>query len=148
MLITSPEFEDQGVIPSRYTCGGDDVNPPLEIIDVSENAKSLALIVDDPDASSGLWTHWTVWNLRPQSQVIAEDSVPADAVLGTTDSGSVGYHGPCPPSGIHHYHFRLYALDAKLDLPSGAPVEDLKKEIAAHSIGSAELVGIYSSDNL
>lgn len=144
MLITSPSFQNNGNIPQKFTCDGGDINPELQIQNISAEAKSLALIVDDPDAPRGIFTHWTVWNINPQTAVIKEESVPGGAVEGNTDFGRADYGGPCPPPGKpHHYHFKLYALDAILNLPAGASKSELESEIEKHLLDKTELIGIY-----
>src|SRR6266481_5123903 len=110
MRITSSAFQEGASTPSKFTCDGAGTSPPLQIADVPSGAKSLALIVDDPDAPSGLFTHWTVWNISPQTSTIGEGSTP-QGVQGTNDFGKAGYGGPCPPSGTHRYYFRIFALD-------------------------------------
>jgi len=115
MKVTSSAFQQGANIPSKFTCDGANTNPPLQISDVPAEAKSLVLIVDDPDAPSGLFTHWAVWNISPQATTIAEGSTPKGA-QGTNDFGKSGYGGPCPPSGAHRYYFRVFALDRELDL--------------------------------
>jgi Raf kinase inhibitor-like YbhB/YbcL family protein len=144
MKIQSPAFQNNQSIPSKYTCDGGDVNPPLEFLEVPKEAKTLALIVDDPDAPKGDWVHWLVWNINPVINQIAESSVPEEAVEGVTDFGRACWGGPCPPSGNpHHYHFALYALDGKLNLPSYSVKKDLLQAMNGHIIGQAELVGVY-----
>jgi len=143
MKITSPEFEQNGPIPGRFTCDGANINPPLRLIGVPEEAKSLALIVDDPDAPVGVWTHWTVWNIPAGMVEIAENSVPGGAVEGLTDFGRSGYGGPCPPSGEHRYFFKVYALDAKLDLTPEAGVKELEAALQEHILDKAGLIGVY-----
>ena len=145
MIITSPAFNDEERIPPKFTCDGGDINPELLIQNVPAAARSLALMVEDPDAlMSGGFTHWTVWNIDPKTSLIKDESVPPGSVEGENGAGWVGYMGPCPPPGApHRYHFKLYALNAPLDLPVGAPVAALRAEIAAHVIASAELVGLY-----
>jgi Raf kinase inhibitor-like YbhB/YbcL family protein len=143
MKLTSPAFTHNSLIPKKYTCDGEDINPPLLITNVSKEAKSLALIVDDPDAPRGTWTHWTVWNINPGSPEIIEDSIPSGAVLGMTDFGEPGYGGPCPPSGTHRYFFRLYALDAKLELQQGVSRKELERAMAGHILSEVELIGLY-----
>ncbi len=143
MKITSPVFENDGNIPVKYTCDGSDVNPPLEINDVPENAKSLVLIVDDPDAPAGDWTHWTLWNISPDTKIISENSVPENAAEGMTDFGRPGYGGPCPPSGKHRYQFKLFALDIEPDLDSSAKKKDVEKAIEGHILDQSVLVGLY-----
>lgn len=151
MNLTSPDFEDGGMLPRRYTCDGKGIPPPLIIAGVPERAASLVLIVDDPDAPGGLFTHWIVWNMPTTTPYIAhledEPALPAGAIEGMTDFGSRGYGGPCPPSGIHRYIFHLYALDTTLDLPNDAERADLDKAIEKHIIEKAELMGRYSRDN-
>jgi len=144
MKIQSTAFENNQAIPKKYTCDGDGINPPLNFSDVPQDAQSLTLIVDDPDAPSGIFTHWTVWNIDPKLSEIFENSVPVDATQGNSDAGKIGYIGPCPPSGTHHYFFKLYALDSKIDLPSGSKRSDLEKTMENHIIARAEFVGLYS----
>ena len=108
MQITSQAFSNNRSIPQKYTCEGDDVNPPLAIQNISEKTKSLALIVDDPDAPGGMWVHWVVFNIKV-TDTIDEDSVPG--TKGINDFRKKDYGGPCPPSGTHHYYFKIYALD-------------------------------------
>jgi len=143
MEIESAAFKDSKLIPQRYTCDGGNINPPLLISDVPENAKSLVLIVDDPDAPAGTWVHWTVWNIDPKVAEIHENSVPEGAVEGITDSGGSGYTGPCPPSGTHRYFFKLFALDTTLDLSSSVRAGDIEKEMEASILAEAQLVGLY-----
>ncbi|MDE2311673.1 MAG: YbhB/YbcL family Raf kinase inhibitor-like protein [Patescibacteria group bacterium] len=144
MTITSPAFADGQPIPKKYTCDGDGVNPPLAFSGVPKEAGSLALVIDDPDAPSGTWTHWTLWNIDPATLLIAENSVPSGAVQGQTSSGQNAYGGPCPPSGTHHYYFKLYALDSKLTIPSFADSRALAQALNGHVMSQAQLVGTYS----
>jgi len=148
MIITSSAFDDGETIPKKFTYDGGDMNPELLIQNVPAEAQSLALIMHDPDAPMpGGFTHWTVWNIKPTTSIIKEESIPPGSVEGETDARSVGYHGPKPPPGApHHYHFYLYALDTILGLPEGAPAAALRKEIDAHGVADAELVGLYSSE--
>ena len=143
MKITSSAFQQGGNIPSKFSCDGANTSPPLEIGDVPSGAKSLVLIVDDPDAPSGLFTHWAVWNISPQTSTIAEGSTPK-GVQGTNDFGKSGYGGPCPPSGTHRYYFKIFALDRELDLPFGAKRGQLDTAIKGHVIAQGELMGRYS----
>ena len=143
MKITSSAFQEGGNIPSKFSCDGADTSPPLQIADVPSRAKSLVLIVDDPDAPSGLFTHWTAWNISPQTSTIAEGS-PSKGVQGTNDFGKSGYGGPCPPSGTHRYYFKIFALDRELDLPSGAKRGQLDAAMKGHVIAQGELMGRYS----
>jgi Raf kinase inhibitor-like YbhB/YbcL family protein len=143
LQIRSTAFVTNGYIPARYTCDGTDINPPLEIADVPAGTKSLALIVDDPDAPVGMWVHWVVWNIDPATREIAEDSVPSGAGQGKNDWKRNNYGGPCPPSGVHRYFFKLYALDVKLNLGSGATKTELEKAMHGHILANAELIGLY-----
>ncbi len=143
MKLSSAAFDNNANIPSKYTCDGQDAQPPLTISDVPTAAKSLALIVDDPDAPAGDWVHWLVWNIKPDTKEIAENNVPQDAMQGTTSSGKQAWGGPCPPSGVHHYQFKLYALDTVLDLPASGKKGDLEKAISSHLLDSTMLVGLY-----
>lgn len=144
MQISSPAFQNQQNIPAKYTCDGDDINPSLAFEEVPVDAQSLALIVDDPDAPAGTWTHWTVWNIDPATKEIAENSVAGGAIEGKTSFGRPGWGGPCPPSGTHRYFFKLYALDSVLELPAGADVKQLEAAMVGHIIESCELIGLYS----
>lgn len=141
--VTSSVFQEGANIPSKFSCDGANSSPPLQISDVPSEAKSLVLIVDDPDAPSGLFTHWIVWNISPQTSTIAEGSVPK-GVQGISDFGKSGYGGPCPPSGTHRYYFKIFALDRELDLPFGARRGQLDAAIKGHVIAQGELMGRYS----
>ncbi|MEW6116632.1 MAG: YbhB/YbcL family Raf kinase inhibitor-like protein [Nitrospirota bacterium] len=144
LKLSSPVFKDNSPIPSKYTCDGNDVNPPLVIENVPSNAKSLVLIVDDPDAPMGTWVHWVVWNIEPKTKEIKEHSLPKGAIQGINDFKKHDYGGPCPPSGTHRYFFKLYALDATLNLPSSARKADVEKAMKGHIISQGQLVGLYS----
>ncbi|MBI2551718.1 YbhB/YbcL family Raf kinase inhibitor-like protein [Candidatus Uhrbacteria bacterium] len=143
MRIESPAFGQNERIPKKYTCDGEDVNPPLTIADVPEGTKSLALIHDDPDATDGTWVHWTVWNITPDTRALEEGKVPQGAMEGTQSWGRTGYGGPCPPSGAHRYFFKLYALDATLDLPASTDAQGLTSAMEGHILAQAELIGLY-----
>jgi Raf kinase inhibitor-like YbhB/YbcL family protein len=143
MKITSSAFQQGGNIPSKFSCDGANTSPPLQVSDVPSGAKSLVLVVDDPDAPSGLFTHWTVWNIPPQTSTIAEGSTPK-GVQGTNDFGKSGYGGPCPPSGAHRYYFKIFALDRDLDLPSGAKRSQLDAAMKGHVIAQGQLMGRYA----
>ncbi|MBI5220610.1 MAG: YbhB/YbcL family Raf kinase inhibitor-like protein [Candidatus Liptonbacteria bacterium] len=145
MFITSPAFNNQETIPRKFTCSGGDINPELQIQNVPTGAKSLVLIVDDPDAPGGIFTHWTIWNIGSKTTVVKEESKPPSAVEGTTDFGRIGWGGPCPPPGTpHRYFFRLYAVDTLLDLPAGASRKQLEHAMEGHVLQAAELMGIFS----
>ncbi|MDD4953925.1 MAG: YbhB/YbcL family Raf kinase inhibitor-like protein [Candidatus Omnitrophica bacterium] len=141
MRISSPEFENNGSIPKKFTCDGQDISPKLKIEDIPADTKSLALIVDDPDAPRGTWVHWIVYNIPPVSY-IDENSVPGEQIK--NDSGDYGYGGPCPPSGTHRYFFKIYALDMLLDLQIGSNEQELLDAMQGHVIDNAELIGTYA----
>lgn len=140
LKITSDAFNAGESIPSRYTCDGADLNPALQIMGIPENAKSLAVIVDDPDAPAGTWVHWVVWNI-PVTNLILENSVPGNE--GMNDFGKRHYGGPCPPSGTHRYFFKVYALDTELQLTSTSEKHDLEKAMKPHVVAMGELMGVY-----
>ena len=140
LLITSSVFENKGLIPAKYTCDGDDVNPPLKIEGIPENTKSLILIVDDPDAPMGTWDHWIVWNIPPTDK-IEENSVPG--VEGLNDFRRRSYGGPCPPSGTHRYFFKVYALDTKLNLKPNSRKKDVERAMKGRILAQGEIIGLY-----
>ncbi|MFH1404397.1 MAG: YbhB/YbcL family Raf kinase inhibitor-like protein [Candidatus Altiarchaeota archaeon] len=146
MDIKSRAFEDGGMIPRKYTCQGDDINPPLEISGVPEGCETLVIIVDDPDAPSGNWDHWIVWNIPADTTVIPEDTVPAGSTQGMNDFRRQSYGGPCPPSGTHRYYFRLYALDSKLGLTKESRKKDVLTAIGGHVLAESELMGNYKKE--
>jgi Raf kinase inhibitor-like YbhB/YbcL family protein len=141
MEVRSPAFEPNGAIPPKYTADGDDVNPPLTIAEVRDSAKSLVLIVDDPDAPNKTWVHWVVYGIPVVSE-IDEDSVPG--TQGRNDFGRQAYGGPAPPSGTHRYFFKVYALDQEADWEEGLSKADVEQRMAGHVVDEAELVGTYS----
>ena len=143
MKIESTAFKDNKLIPPKYTCDGENVNPPLVISDVPENAKSLVLIVDDPDAPGRTWVHWTVWNISPHIKEIQENGCPQNSAEGMTDSGRSGYSGPCPPSGTHRYFFKLFALNTTLNLDTSAKAADIEMNMVGIILAKAQLVGLY-----
>jgi Raf kinase inhibitor-like YbhB/YbcL family protein len=142
--ITSPSFQAGGDIPAKFTCNGTNVSPELQISGVPNEAKSLVLIVDDPDAPRGLFTHWIAWNIDPKTTQVAENNAPAGAVQGTSDFGKRNYGGPCPPSGTHRYFFKVFALDTKLDLKPSARRAELDAAVRSHVLAQGELMGHYS----
>lgn len=142
MKIFSTAFENNQNLPSKYTCDAENINPPLTISETPENAKSLVLIVDDPDAPSGDWVHWLVWNIDPKTTAIKENSVPS-GTQGQTDFGQNKWDGPCPPSGSHHYHFKIYALDTMLEIPATFKKAEVEEAMKNHIIDQSETVGIY-----
>ncbi|HVE81073.1 MAG TPA: YbhB/YbcL family Raf kinase inhibitor-like protein [Candidatus Dormibacteraeota bacterium] len=143
MKLISPVFENNSAIPPKYTCQGENINPPLNYVDVPEDAQSLALVVDDPDAPSGNFVHWLVWDIDPATPGIGENSVPEHAVQGRNDFGRQNYGGPCPHSGTHRYCFRLYALKTKLNLPPSASKSELEEAMKDKIIKHAEIGGQY-----
>ena len=144
MIIKSPAFKNNEYIPAKYTCQGDDISPPLLIQDIPDNAKSLALIMDDPDAPMGTWIHWVIFNI-PLIDKIEENAVPG--TLGTNDSNPDGtYGGTCPPSGVHRYFFKIYALDILLDIAPGITKGELESAMKGHIIEEAAIVGLYKKE--
>ena len=140
MKLNSPEFENNGFIPIKFTGQGEDVNPTLIIENIPEEAKTLALIVDDPDAPMGMWVHWVVYDI-PIAARIEENSVPGKE--GSNDFGRTNYGGPNPPSGTHRYFFKIYALDQELGLEEGVSKEVLEKAMEGHILDKFELIGLY-----
>ena len=147
LRLASPAFEDGERIPREYGYTEANVNPPLEFAGVPEEAASLALVIDDPDAvepAGQVWDHWVVWNVDPTTDRIHADWAPGDAVEGTNDYGERGYGGPNPPDGEHTYRFRLFALSEAPDLPPGATKADLEEAMAGRILAEAELTGTYA----
>lgn len=140
MRITSPAFSSGKMIPRKYSCQGESINPDLHIEEIPKEAKALALIMEDPDAPHGTFVHWVVFNI-PVNSNIAENSSPGTE--GMNSGGKIGYYPPCPPSGEHRYFFKVYALDAKLSLKQGATKEDLLKAMQGHILAEAQLMGTY-----
>ena len=142
--LTSPVFNEGGEIPVKYTCNGENINPPLIIENIPDKAVSLALIVDDPDAPSGIFVHWLIWNIDPKITNINEGQVPTESVQGLNGVDKGSYTGPCPPSGTHRYQFKLYALDNRMNLGSNTKRADLENAMKDHILDSALLTGLYS----
>ena len=141
--LESSAFGNAEPIPSRHSCEGEDLSPPLRWSNLPEGTGSLALLVEDPDAPGGVFTHWLAWGLDPGGEGLGEgESAPGE---GRNDFGTTGYRGPCPPPGHgrHRYLFRLYALDTDLELAAGAAKAELERAIEGHVLTTAELVGIY-----
>lgn len=143
MIITSPVFDDGQKIPLRYSCDGQGMHPPLTIADISDDTKSLVIIVEDPDAPMGTFDHWLLWNIPPTTQEIPENEIPQGAVEGVNSTGEVGWIPPCPPRGVHHYRFHLFALSNDLSLSEGANREMLEQEMEEFLLARAELNGLY-----
>ena len=143
--VTSSSFRNGDNVPAKFSRKGGNSSPPLRIENAPTNAKGLVLIVDDPDAPGGLFTHWLVWNIDPKTTSIAERNTPKGATEGTNDFGNVGYGGPQPPSGTHRYYFKIFALDKQLDLPAGTKRRELDKAMKGHVIAQAQLMGRFSA---
>lgn len=149
LKVTSSAFQEGQMIPAKYTADGEDISPPIAWTGVPEGTRSIALINDDPDAPMGTWVHWVVWNIPPEMTSL-DEGVPDDAALtngtrqGKTDFGSIGYGGPAPPSGVHRYFFKVYALDTMLDLSAGATKADLEKAMKGHILAQGQLMGKYT----
>ena len=144
MKITSAVFGQNTMIPSKYTCQGEDVSPPLAIEGIPPGTKSLALIIDDPDAPMGTWVHWVLFNI-PVTNQIAEGSIPGKQ--GRNDFGKNDYGGPCPPSGTHRYFHKIYALDTILDLKEGVSKKEVERAMEGHILDKAEIIGLYKKTN-
>lgn len=148
-LLASQAFADGSTVPALYTCDGEDISPPLTWSGPPPGTVSFALVCEDPDAPGGTWTHWVAWNIPPSSRGLPEGCsrealLPDGTVQGVNSWGETGYGGPCPPSGIHRYIFRIYALDTLLDPDTGASAVELLEAMQGHVIGSASLTGLYS----
>jgi Raf kinase inhibitor-like YbhB/YbcL family protein len=140
LTISSPAFKEGADIPAKYTCQGENINPEIDILGIPKEAKTLALIMEDPDAPHGTFDHWLLWNMNPIDK-IAENSLPG--IPGTNSSGEVKYKGPCPPSGSHRYYFKVYALDTVLPLAEGERKEELTRQMKGHIVAKGELMGRY-----
>ena len=140
LLIQSVAFANNGHIPIQYTCEGDNISPAIEIADIPEDTKTLALIMEDPDAPSGVFTHWLLWNLPPDDLIIEKTQ---EGVSGINDFGKTGYGGPCPPSGTHRYYFKIYALDTELSVSAGESKQALLEGMKGHVLAIGELMGRY-----
>ena len=146
--LTSTAFQEGQPIPATYTCKGVNISPPLEWSGVPKAAKTIAIIADDPDAPSGTWVHWVLYNLPADNIGLVEslpptESLKAGGFQGKNDFGKIGYGGPCPPSGTHRYFFKIYALDAELPLKAGATKAEVEKAMAGHVLAQAQLMGTY-----
>ena len=145
LTISSPAFENDQIVPIRFTCNGRNVSPPLVISGVPEKAKSLVLIVDDPDAPFGVFTHWLLWNIPPGTKSIGEGNMPDGAVSGINSFGKPGYSGPCPASGLHRYFFTVIALDSIVGLNGQAKRSELEAAMRGHTISEAHFYGRYNA---
>jgi Raf kinase inhibitor-like YbhB/YbcL family protein len=142
LKVKSPAFEHGKLIPKKYSCDGQDINPPLTIEGIPKEAKTLVLALDDPDAPSGTFDHWIVWDIPASTTKIAENSVPGKE--GFNSARQTGYMGPCPPSGTHRYFFKVYALDIELNLGLGSKKKDAEKAMQGHVLAKGELMGTYT----
>ena len=148
LKVMSRAFEDKGMIPSKYTCDGEDISPAIAWENVPDGTKSIALISDDPDAPVGTWVHWVLFNLPGDSNGLDEnvpgtETLQTGAIQGLNSWGRTGYSGPCPPSGTHRYFFKVYALDAMLNLDSKATKKDLLEAMARHILAEGQVMGKY-----
>jgi Raf kinase inhibitor-like YbhB/YbcL family protein len=144
MKLSSPSFTEGQPMPDTHAYRKQNLSPELLVEHVPANARSLALAVDDPDAPVGTWNHWLVWNIDPTTAKIAQGDTPAGAMVGKNDFGNTRYDGPAPPSGVHRYFFKLYALDAPLTLRPGAARKDLEGAMRNHILATATLMGTYA----
>lgn len=144
LILESAVFSGNGLIPSQYTCDGANQSPPLSWKDTSTGTQSYALIVEDPDAPQGSWSHWVLFNIPASTRQLNEGAlIPTGAISGKNSWNRTGYNGPCPPSGTHRYFFRLYALDTLLNLNSTASKNEVIEAMKGHIIASSELIGLY-----
>jgi Raf kinase inhibitor-like YbhB/YbcL family protein len=145
MKLTSDQFKNNDMIPKKYTCVGDNINPPLNIEDLPPGTQSLVLIIDDPDSLKGTFIHWVAYDIPVTSQ-IKENSTPG--TIGINDFKNRNYGGPCPQFGTHHYHFKIYALDTRLDLPEGQTNAQIERAMINHVLDQAELIGSFTREAL
>jgi Raf kinase inhibitor-like YbhB/YbcL family protein len=147
MQLSSNDFEDNQILDDKFTCRGENVSPQLSISEVPNETKSLCLIMHDPDAVGGDFTHWLIWNIDPKTTEIAVYSMPMGSMEGTNDFGRADWGGPCPPAGTgtHRYIFELYALDVGLDLPQTTNEEQLRTAIKDHVLDETKLTGLVAA---
>jgi Raf kinase inhibitor-like YbhB/YbcL family protein len=143
--IESPVFVNNGYMPSKYTCEGESISPPLIIHELPENTKTLAIIAEDPDAPNGTFDHWVVWNIKPKHEI--PENMKNEGVQGKNGKQKTGYHPPCPPSGVHRYFFKIYALDSFLKLTEGADKKSLLDAMHGHILAGGEIMGLYILKN-
>ncbi len=144
LKISSSAFKNGEVIPKKYTCDGENASPQVSIAGVPKEAKSLVLIVDDPDAPGGTFTHWVVFNIDPKVSEIKEGNIPAGATQGINDFGKLEYGGPCPPTGTHNYFFKVFTLDTTLNFGESPKKSDVETAMSGHILASGQLIGKYS----
>lgn len=148
MKITSAAFKDGEKIPEKYTCEGENISPPIQWADLPEGTKTLALVCNDPDAPRGGFVHWLIYNIPParggfEEGIELKDLLPDGTRQGINNARKIGYYGPCPPSGTHHYEFTLYAIDSVCVRPPGITLDEVDEEIREFIIGEATLTGLY-----
>jgi Raf kinase inhibitor-like YbhB/YbcL family protein len=144
LKVTSPSFKDGEMLPDKFTCDGENISPAINWRELPMGVKSLALICDDPDAPSGDFVHWVVYNIPADIDGFKENAEISDiADLGVTDYGRGGYGGPCPPSGVHHYHFKVYALNEMIETEKALDKYDLLDRMEGHILANGEIVGLY-----
>jgi Raf kinase inhibitor-like YbhB/YbcL family protein len=148
MKITSPVFKNGETIPKKYTCEGENISPPLKFIEIPGSAKSLVLMVEDPDAEAKPWVHWLVFNIPPNGSGFDEAAVSKGSTMGLCNGNTFGYEGPCPPSGEHKYFFKLYALDTLLNIPAESDRKKVLKEMEGHVLAEAVLMGRYQKEKV
>ena len=141
LRVTSSVFTEGGMIPAKYSCFGQNINPPLTIEGVPDKATSIAIIVEDPDAPKGIVTHWIAWDMPPHGNIMENNT---SGTQGQNERKGNGYMGPCPPSGTHRYYFKVFALNRNLDLPLGSDRKALEAAMKGHIIGEGELMGKFS----
>jgi Raf kinase inhibitor-like YbhB/YbcL family protein len=142
--LSSPVFEQNGLMPKEYTCDGANISPPLSINNVPADTMSMLLLIDDIDTPQATWVHWLLWNIPSTTKEIGANSVPVGSVVGLNSFGNNTYGGPCPSSGRHRYVFRLYALDTLMTIDKKSHKQDAIDAANTHILGEAELTGIYS----
>jgi Raf kinase inhibitor-like YbhB/YbcL family protein len=151
LRLRSSSFEAGGMIPAQYTCRGSNISPELSWGEAPEGTQSFALIMDDPDARNGSFVHWVIFNIPATARGLPEglprqEKLPDGTTQGVMGRHEVGYYGPCPPSGLHRYFFKLYGVDSLLELGPDASAEDLIKAISGHIVANTELVGLFSQE--
>ena len=144
LTVRSPSFADNAAIPARFSCRGSNTPPPLTWTGIPSGTVTIALVMDDPDAAGGTYTHWVVFNLPATASGLAGGNLPAGAAQAQNSGGQAAYLGPCPPSGTHHYRFTVYAEPGRLALPAGASLAQALAAIKSHAISSGRLTGLFS----
>jgi Raf kinase inhibitor-like YbhB/YbcL family protein len=140
LQVSSPSFKNNDLIPQKFSCEGENINPALKIKEIPHGTKTLAVILFDPDASPDGFVHWVLWNLPPSSKI--QEKIMSGA-KGNNGNGEIGYTGPCPPTGTHHYQFTVYALDTKLSLPETSGKKELEAAMQGHILAQGTITGLY-----